>query len=121
MAGFKINKRDIEKVQRDIAKEFERAARRNPVRVPVQVDTPEIPSALPANVGIEKDPHLSRLLMWLDDLAALQPGVWPATRCPAFRQGAFRDSLRRGPQSADADEDGVAGRGLMPGSKWARR
>ncbi|MFK0118823.1 hypothetical protein [Streptomyces sp. NPDC090994] len=75
MAGFKINKRAIEKMQRDIAKEFERAARKHPIRVPVQVDAPEIPSASPANAGIEKDPHLSRLLVWLDDLAALQPGA----------------------------------------------
>jgi hypothetical protein len=38
VTGFKINKRAIEKMQRDIAKEFERAARKHPIRVPVQVD-----------------------------------------------------------------------------------
>jgi len=75
MAGFEINKRGIEKMQREIAKEFERAARKHPIRVPVQVDAPEIPTASPVKAGIEKDPHLSRLLIWLDDLAALQPGV----------------------------------------------
>jgi len=75
MAGFEINKQAIEKMQREIAKEFERAARKHPIRVPVQVDAPEIPSVSPVNAGIEKDPHLSRLLVWLDDLAALQPGV----------------------------------------------
>ncbi|CAL9522558.1 hypothetical protein [Streptomyces sp. enrichment culture] len=75
MAGFEINKRGIERMQREIAKEFERAARKHPIRVPVQVDAPEIPTASPVKAGIEKDPHLSRLLIWLDDLAALQPGV----------------------------------------------
>ncbi|WP_330259342.1 hypothetical protein OG586_20225 [Streptomyces murinus] len=75
MAGFEINKRGIEKMQREIAKEFERAARKHPIRVPVQVDAPETPTASPVKAGIEKDPHLSRLLIWLDDLAALQPGV----------------------------------------------
>ncbi|WP_394425941.1 hypothetical protein [Streptomyces sp. SGAir0957] len=75
MTGFEINKRAIEKMQREIAKEFERAARKHPIRVPVQADAPEIASASPVNAGIEKDPHLSRLLVWLDDLAALQPGV----------------------------------------------
>ena len=75
MSGFKINKRAIEQMQRDIAKEFERAARKHPIRVPVQVDSPELPAALQAHAGIEKDPYLSRLLVWLDDLAALQPGV----------------------------------------------
>lgn len=54
MAGFEINKRAIEKMQRDIAKEFERAACKHPIRVPVQVDTPEIPSASPVSAGIEK-------------------------------------------------------------------
>ncbi|MEV7856451.1 hypothetical protein [Streptomyces sp. NPDC088183] len=75
MAGFEINKRAIEKMQREIAKEFERAARKHPIRVPVQADAPDIPSATRVNAGIEKDPHLSRLLVWLHDLAALQPSV----------------------------------------------
>ncbi|WP_153813659.1 hypothetical protein [Streptomyces sp. SUK 48] len=75
MAGFEINRRAIEKMQRDIAKEFEHAARKHPIRVPVQVDAPEVPATSSAAAGIEKDPHLSRLLVWLDDLAALQPGV----------------------------------------------
>ncbi|MGW1500434.1 hypothetical protein ACWCQW_17930 [Streptomyces mirabilis] len=75
MAAFKPDRRAIEKMQKEIAKEFERAARKRPIRVPVQVDAPEAPSASLAQAGIEKDPHLSRLLVWLDDLAALQPGV----------------------------------------------
>ncbi len=44
MAGFEINKRAIENMQREIAKEFERAARKHPIRVPVQVDTPRNPA-----------------------------------------------------------------------------
>ncbi|GAA3799714.1 hypothetical protein [Streptomyces coacervatus] len=47
MAGFEINKRAIENVQREIAKEFERAARKHPIRVPVQVDAPALPSTSP--------------------------------------------------------------------------
>ncbi|MFC8002544.1 hypothetical protein ACFUCH_16570 [Streptomyces olivaceus] len=39
------------------------------------MDSPEFPTTPQAHAGIEKDPYLSRLLVWLDDLVALQPGV----------------------------------------------
>ncbi|MGW1674484.1 hypothetical protein [Streptomyces sp. NPDC002324] len=74
MSGFKVNRRAIEKMQRDIAKEFERAARKHPVRAPIEVGTPDLATWVPAG-PIERDPHLSRLLLWIDDLAALQPAV----------------------------------------------
>lgn len=74
MAGFEINKRAIEKMQREIAKEFERAARKHPIRVPIEVSTPDVAAWVPAG-PIERDPYLSRLLLWIDDLATLQPAV----------------------------------------------
>ncbi|MFV0128616.1 hypothetical protein ACLGI4_13005 [Streptomyces sp. HMX112] len=75
MAGFKINKRAIEKMQREIAKEFERANRKHPVRVPVEVEAPSLGTlALSSASGIESDPYLSRLLIWLYDASRLNPG-----------------------------------------------
>ncbi|GLW16801.1 hypothetical protein Stsp01_35440 [Streptomyces sp. NBRC 13847] len=74
MAGFNIDKRAIEKMQREIAKEFERAARKHPVRVPVEAGSPKLAVRPSADATTEKDPHLSRLLIWLDDLATLRPG-----------------------------------------------
>ncbi|MEV7169891.1 hypothetical protein AB0O18_09370 [Streptomyces sp. NPDC093224] len=68
MAGFKINRRAIEKMQREIVKEFDRANRKHPVRVPVAVDPPHLGAvALSSVSGIEAEPHLSRLLIWLYD------------------------------------------------------
>lgn len=75
MAGFKINRRAIEKMQKEIAKEFERANRKHPVRVPVEVDAPRLGTlALSSASGIESDPHLSRLLIWLYDASRQNPG-----------------------------------------------
>ncbi|MYT14081.1 hypothetical protein YWIDRAFT_03455 [Streptomyces sp. SceaMP-e96] len=74
MAGFNIDKRAIEKMQREIAKEFERAARKHPVRVPLEVGSPELAARSRTGATTEKDPYLSRLLIWLDDLATLRSG-----------------------------------------------
>ncbi|MFE0640111.1 hypothetical protein ACFW2Y_00560 [Streptomyces sp. NPDC058877] len=75
MAGFKINRRGIEKMQREIAKEFERANRKHPVRVPVTVETPDLGTlALSSASGIESDPYLSRVLVWLYDASRRNPG-----------------------------------------------
>ncbi|MFF5802535.1 hypothetical protein [Streptomyces sp. NPDC012746] len=75
MAGFQINKRAIEKMQREIAKEFERANRKHPVRVPIQIDAPDLGALLlSSRSGLESDPHLSRLLLWLHDSAQQYPG-----------------------------------------------
>ncbi|GGX62245.1 hypothetical protein [Streptomyces hiroshimensis] len=66
MAGFEINKSAIDKLQREIAKEFERANRKHPVRISVEVEAPRLGAvALSSVSGIEFDPYLSRLLIWL--------------------------------------------------------
>ncbi|MFF6885483.1 hypothetical protein ACFY9F_20190 [Streptomyces sp. NPDC012421] len=75
MAGFKIDRRGIEKMQREIAKEFERANRKHPVRVPITVDAPDLGAlTLSSASGIESDPYLSRLLIWLYDASQQNPG-----------------------------------------------
>lgn len=69
---FKINRRVIEKMQKQVAREFERAARKHPARVLVQADILEVtpsadrPRALAAIVA---DPHQSLLLIWLSERA----------------------------------------------------
>ncbi|WP_282696125.1 hypothetical protein [Streptomyces sp. CC208A] len=75
MAGFKIDRRGIEKMQKEIAKEFERANRKYPVRVPIELDAPRLGAlALSSASGIESDPYLSRLLVWLYDASRRDPG-----------------------------------------------
>ncbi|MEU1675327.1 hypothetical protein ABZ752_25365 [Streptomyces roseifaciens] len=75
MTGFKINKSAIEKMQREIAKEFERANRKHPVRVPIEVETPRLGAVTLSSVsGIESDPYLSRLLIWLYNTSRHSPG-----------------------------------------------
>ncbi|MET9067773.1 hypothetical protein [Streptosporangium sandarakinum] len=68
MAGFEINKRGIEKMQKEIAKEFERAARKHPIRVPVHTAISNV-GAAPSQplVPIETDPYQARLLTWIDE------------------------------------------------------
>ncbi|MFI1828370.1 hypothetical protein ACH41E_18265 [Streptomyces sp. NPDC020412] len=75
MAGFKINKRAIEKMQKEIAREFERVNRKHPVRIPVEIEPPAMGVlTLSSASGIESDPHLSRLVLWLQESAQQHPG-----------------------------------------------
>ncbi|MFI0487482.1 hypothetical protein [Actinomadura sp. 9N215] len=67
--GFKINRRAIEKMQKEIGKEFERAARKHPVRVPVQTDMPDVSLGANAPQRVEADPYQSLLLSWLSERA----------------------------------------------------
>lgn len=75
MAGFKIDKRAIEKMQKEIAKEFERANRKHPVRIPIEIEPPGIGVlTLSSASGLESDPHLSRLLLWMYEAIQQDPG-----------------------------------------------
>ncbi|MEV5873633.1 hypothetical protein AB0L75_05230 [Streptomyces sp. NPDC052101] len=51
MASFNIDRNAIEKMQRELAKEFERAARKHPIRVPVEAAIDESLS-VQANAGM---------------------------------------------------------------------
>ncbi|MGW8955779.1 hypothetical protein [Streptomyces sp. NPDC055709] len=73
MARNSINQRAIEKHLKEIAKGYERAARRNPIRVPIQTETSAEGGSVPGRDTAEGDPILARLLMWLDEQAQLNP------------------------------------------------
>ncbi|MGE7389355.1 hypothetical protein ACQKM2_28170 [Streptomyces sp. NPDC004126] len=75
MSGFKVNRRAIEQLQKEIAKEFERANRKHPVRVPIELDVPDLGGLLLSSTsGLESEPHLSRLLIWLHESVRPRPG-----------------------------------------------
>ncbi|MBW8487306.1 hypothetical protein [Actinomadura parmotrematis] len=67
--GFKINRRAIEKMQKEIGKEFERAARKHPIRVPIEANMPDVSTeggrSAKSSTTIEDDPYQSLLLSWL--------------------------------------------------------
>ncbi|MEU9213402.1 hypothetical protein AB0D27_37225 [Streptomyces sp. NPDC048415] len=69
----KIDQRAIEKHLKDIAKGYERAARRNPIRVPIQTDASPEGASVASRDTIEGNPVLARLLKWLDGQAQLNP------------------------------------------------
>ncbi|MFF8373562.1 hypothetical protein ACF05W_32785 [Streptomyces lydicus] len=66
MARNSINQRAIEKHLKDIAKSYDRAAKRNPIRVPIQTEATGTGGTMPGRDSAEGDPVLARLLMWLD-------------------------------------------------------
>ncbi|WP_148663787.1 hypothetical protein [Streptomyces ambofaciens] len=79
MARNGINRRELDKWAKGLVKEanksLERAARRNPSRVPVQFATTTTGGgALNGGGGIESSAHLAQLLLWLDAHAQQQPG-----------------------------------------------
>ncbi|MEV6867458.1 hypothetical protein AB0M44_41515 [Streptosporangium subroseum] len=81
MAGFEINKRGIAKMQKEIAKEFERAARKHPIRVPVHTALSDVGvTPLRAQEAIEADPYQSRLLVWMDEQTQQGPGFVDVSR-----------------------------------------
>ncbi|MEU4033506.1 hypothetical protein [Streptomyces collinus] len=67
--NFSVDKRAIEKTLKDLARGYEQAARKHPIRVPVQA---EAAVGLPDGEGgvLEEDLHLAKLLLWLNDMAA---------------------------------------------------
>ncbi|MGW7213674.1 hypothetical protein [Streptomyces collinus] len=76
MARNSINQRAIEKYLKEIAKGYERAARRNPIRVPIQTEASAEGGALPGRETAEGAPVLSRLLLWLGEQAQLSSGSY---------------------------------------------
>lgn len=73
MARNSINQRAIEKHLKEIAMSYERAARRHPIRVPVQTETSAEGGSVSSCGTAEGDPILARLLLWLDEQAQQNP------------------------------------------------
>jgi hypothetical protein len=67
----RIDQRAIDRHLKDIAKGYERAARRNPIRVPIQTDANAEGVSMAGRDAVEGNPILARLLMWLDGQAQL--------------------------------------------------
>ncbi|WP_327207228.1 hypothetical protein OG336_00120 [[Kitasatospora] papulosa] len=78
MARNGINRRELDKWAKGLVKEanksLERAARRNPSRVPVQFETTTTGGGALNGGAIESSAHLARLLLWLDAYAQQHPG-----------------------------------------------
>ncbi|MEV5308331.1 MULTISPECIES: hypothetical protein [Streptomyces] len=92
MAGFKIDKRAIAKMQKEIVKEFERANRKHPVRIPIEVEPPSMGMLTLASAsGLESDPQLSRLLLWLYDSVQQNPSHYVDVRVFARDEGLPED------------------------------
>ncbi|MBT2398443.1 phosphotransferase [Streptomyces sp. ISL-100] len=72
----KINQRAVERHIKEIAKGYERAARRNPIRVPIQTGATAEGVSLADRDSIESSPILARLLMWLDAQARQHPSQY---------------------------------------------
>lgn len=69
----RIDQRAIDRHLKDIAKGYERAARRNPIRVPIQTDATAEGVSMAGRDAVEGNPILARLLMRLDEQAQLNP------------------------------------------------
>lgn len=69
----RIDQRAIERHVKDIVKGYERAARRNPISVPIQTDATAEGVSMAGRDAVEGNPILARLLMWLDEQAQLNP------------------------------------------------
>lgn len=92
MAGFKIDKRVIAKMQKEIVKEFERANRKHPVRIPIEVEPPSMGVLTLASAsGLESDPQLSRLLLWLHESVQQNPSRYVDVRDFARSEGLPED------------------------------
>ncbi|MFE6461112.1 hypothetical protein ACFVP0_27105 [Streptomyces cinereoruber] len=73
MARNGINQRAIEKQMKDLAKGYERAARKHPIRVPIRTEASAEGGSVPVRDTVESDPILSRLLLWLDEQTQQNP------------------------------------------------
>jgi hypothetical protein len=67
VARSSINQRAIEKQVKELVKGYERAARRNPIRVPIQTEAAAEGGSVPGPDTADGDPILARLLLWLDE------------------------------------------------------
>ncbi|WP_217251553.1 hypothetical protein [Streptomyces sp. AC602_WCS936] len=80
MARNGINKRELDKWAKGLVKEanksLERAARRNPSRVPVQFETTTTVGGALDGGAIASSPNLAGLLMWLDAYGQQHPGEY---------------------------------------------
>ncbi len=72
----RIDQRAIERHVKDIVKGYERAARRNPIRVPIQTDATAEGVSMAGRDAVEGNPILARLLMWLDDQVQQHPAAY---------------------------------------------
>lgn len=75
MASSSSQRRAIEKHLKEIVKDYERAAKRNPIRVPIQTEATGTGGTMSSGATAEDndDPMLARLLMWLDEQAQQNP------------------------------------------------
>ncbi|MFF1734988.1 hypothetical protein [Streptomyces sp. NPDC058247] len=97
MAGFKIDKRAIAKMQKEIVKELERANRKHPVRIPLEVEPTSMGVlALASAGGLESDPQLSRLLLWLHESGQQDPGPHLDVKVFARSEGLPEDDSDNG-------------------------
>ncbi|MEU2245028.1 hypothetical protein ABZ572_37225 [Streptomyces sp. NPDC018338] len=69
----RINQRAIDKHVKEIVKGYERAARRNPIGVPIKTEASAEGGAVPGRDTVEGDPVLARLLTWLDEKTRQNP------------------------------------------------
>ncbi|MGV9885192.1 hypothetical protein [Streptomyces sp. NPDC003006] len=76
MARNSINQRAIDRQLKDLAKGYERAARRNPIRVPIQTEVSAEGGSVPGRDTAEGHPALARLLLWLDEQAQQNPSQY---------------------------------------------
>ncbi|MBY8889336.1 hypothetical protein K7472_31505 [Streptomyces sp. PTM05] len=71
-----IDRRAIDKFVKDIAKEFERASRKHPIRMPVSAEASMQGGGWNSGATIESSPYLALLLMWLDAHAQQHPAAY---------------------------------------------
>ncbi|WP_338930393.1 hypothetical protein WEB32_00225 [Streptomyces netropsis] len=78
MARNSTNQRELDKwaknLVKDMNKSLGRAARQNPSRVPVQFGATTDGGVVAGGEAVESNAYLARLLLWLDEQTALQPG-----------------------------------------------
>jgi hypothetical protein len=68
-----IDRRAIDKFMKDLAKDFQRASRKHPIRVPVAAEASTAGGPVNSGNAIESTPHLALLLLWLDGHAQQRP------------------------------------------------
>ncbi|MFJ2632171.1 hypothetical protein ACIO6U_09470 [Streptomyces sp. NPDC087422] len=68
-----IDRRAIDKFVKDIAKEFERASRKHPIRMPVGAEASVHGGGWDSGTAIGNSPYVALLLMWLDTYAQQYP------------------------------------------------
>jgi hypothetical protein len=72
----RIDQRAIDKLMKDLAKDFQRASRKHPIRVPVTAEASTARGAVNSTDAVESTPHLALLLLWLDGHAQRHPAAY---------------------------------------------